>query len=335
MAADFQPTLRQWLVSEGGAVPFRRFMEAALYDPKFGYYTRQIRSVGAQGDFSTSATLSPRLGQAIAHWITHEAAGGCRHLIEIGPGSGALHQAVRQALGWRGRWHWKSHLVERSPRLEAEQRKILGRGVQWHPDPASALQAAGGEAIIFSNELVDAFPVTLLQRNGGIWQEVWLELTPEGRAVETVRLGILRDLSLSAADFAEGQRIEVHESWGEWFQTWRPHWRRGTMLTIDYGGTADGLYHRRPQGTLRGYHQHRLLDGLALYRDPGHCDLTADVNFTDLIRLGESSGLLTVKLESQSEFLTRHSQSDHPVSRRLADPHGAGGAFQCLQQRLV
>ena len=58
MAADFQPTLRQWLASEGGAVPFRRFMEAALYDPNFGYYARQIRSVGAQGDFSTSATLS-------------------------------------------------------------------------------------------------------------------------------------------------------------------------------------------------------------------------------------------------------------------------------------
>ena len=203
------------------------------------------------------------------------------------------------------------------------------------PGPRLRPPGRRGEALIVSNELVDAFPVTLLQRHGGIWQEIWLELTPEGRAVETVRPGIPRDLSLHASGFAEGQRIEVHESWGDWFQTWRPHWRRGTMLTIDYGGTAEGLYHRRPQGTLRGYHQHQRLAGLALYRDPGHCDLTADVNFTDLIRLGESSGLLTVKLESQSEFLARHSQSTLPTSIRLADPHGAGGAFLCLQQRLV
>ena len=180
------PTLRQWLASEGGAVPFRRFMEAALYDPEFGYYTRQIRTVGARGDFSTSATLSPRLARAIASWVAEEADGGCRHLIEIGPGSGVLHRALRQALGWRGRWHLRSHLVERSPVLRAEQQRELGgpgRRVAWHETPEEALAAAGEAALIFSNELVDAFPVTLFEHRDGVWQEVWLVLPGDGRLV--------------------------------------------------------------------------------------------------------------------------------------------------------
>ena len=41
-------------------------MARALFDPERGYYTRHIKTVGARGDFSTSATLSPALGHAIA-----------------------------------------------------------------------------------------------------------------------------------------------------------------------------------------------------------------------------------------------------------------------------
>lgn len=331
------PTLREWLASEGGAVPFRRFMEAALYDPAFGYYTRQIRTVGARGDFSTSATLSPRLARAIAAWVAEEAAGGGRHLIEIGPGSGVLHRALRQALGWRGRWHWHSHLVERSPVLRAEQQRALGwtgRRVAWHDSPSAALAAAGGEALIFSNEVVDAFPVTLFERQDGIWQEVWLELLPEGRLVETLHAAPGPGPALRAADFPDGQRVETHESWQDWLASWVPRWRRGAMLTIDYGDTADRLYHRRPQGTLRGYHRHRRLEGLEIYRSPGECDLTADVNFSDLMQAGTRLGLTQTRLMTQGEFLAAYSHGESAADSYLADEQGPGGAFRCLIQQL-
>eukprot|EP01031_Cornospumella_fuschlensis_P020213 gene20213-24780_t len=72
-------------------------MARALYDPQRGYYTRNIRTVGARGDFSTSATLSPLLGQAIAAWLTEESRlqPQVKHIIEIGPGDGSLHAAMR------------------------------------------------------------------------------------------------------------------------------------------------------------------------------------------------------------------------------------------------
>lgn len=329
------PRLRDWLAAEGGAVPFRRFMEAALYDPEFGYYTRQIRTVGREGDFSTTASLSPRLGRALALWTREAGRGEFRDLIEIGPGSGILHRTLRQAMGWRGRWHWRSHLVERSPVLRREQEMTLGRSgrwLQWHSSPAEALAAAGGKALIFSNELVDAFPVTLLQRYGGVWQEVWLECAGNGAVVETLRPAPDTGTTVLADKFSEGQRVEVQASWLDWLEQWRPHWQQGVMLTIDYGALVDRLYYRRPHGTLRGYFRHQRLDGLALYRHPGQCDLTADVNFSDLVQWGENLGLRTLQLETQAAFLGRVSATETAAESGLADPHGAGGAFLCLQQ---
>ena len=336
MSGPSPPPRRQWLASEGGAVPFRRFMEAALYDPAFGYYTTRIRTVGAGGDFSTSATLSPRLARAIAAWIVKEAPPQCRHLVEVGPGNGMLHASLREALGWRGRWHWHSHLVERSPALREEQRRRLGRPggrITWHDCPAEALAAAGGAAMIFSNELVDAFPVTLLQQEGGTWQEVWLELLPDGRLVETLRPVVAPRTSLRAEDFPAGQRVEVHEAWQDWLAEWRPQWRQGTMLTIDYGGLADRVYNRRPHGTMRGYRQHQVLRGPVLYQEFGRCALTADVNFSDLIHYGNLGGLVTRDLMTQETFLSRYSREASAADARLADGQGAGGAFQCLFQQ--
>ena len=338
MTSLHRPTLREWLASEGGALPFRRFMEAALYDPGFGYYSTRIRTVGARGDFSTSATLSPLLARGIASWIVRAAPADCRHLIEIGPGNGILHRALRRALGWRGRWRWHSHLVERSPLLREEQRRTLrwvGGDVQWHGSPAEALQAANGCAIIFSNELVDAFPATLLQLHEGSWQEVWLELKADGRVVETLRPAPDPGTGLVPNPFEAGQRVEGHASYRDWCRAWRPHWRSGAMLTIDYGDTAEGLYHRRPGGTLRGYHRHQRLEGLQIYRDPGHCDLTADVNFTDLMDWGVASGMETISLQSQADFLAQYANAQCTADEWLQNPHGAGNAFQCLVQRPV
>ena len=92
------------------------------------------------------------------------------------------------------------------------------------------------------------------------------------------------------------------------------------MLAIDYGGDAEEIYHRRPLGTLRAYFQHQRLLPPDAYQNAGHQDLTFDVHFPDLIRLGEQIGLTTKSLITQAEFLN---SSDHD---------GADGAFKVLHQ---
>lgn len=328
--------LRTFLASRGGAVSWRDWMEAALYDPDNGYYTRHIRTVGRTGDFSTSATLGEHLAAAIVRWIREQwkLAGTKLPLIEIGPGDGSLHYSVRRGMGWLERRALHSHLVERSPVLRARQQEKLQafrRRITWHDSMEAALRECGGRALIFSNELADAFPATVLQWHDGSWQEVWLSLADNGGIVECLR-PCPSGLTFSAREHAwnEGQRIEVLESWREWLTKWRPHWQAGTMLTIDYGGSPEDMYFRRPGGTVRGYLHHQRLTPAELYPVMGRCDVTVDVNFTDLRQWGEAAGLTTVECVSQREFMARRTGAADDIPRHEAS---AAEAFGCLVQR--
>lgn len=97
------------------------------------------------------------------------------------------------------------------------------------------------------------------------------------------------------------------------------------MLTIDYGDRAETMYHRRPHGTLRAYLLHQRLEGAEALQYPGRQDLTADVNFSDLIEW-TSPHLETKRLASLAEFLGKDAEAE------WLDPHGAGGAFKVLEQ---
>lgn len=79
--------------------------------------------------------------------------------------------------------------------------------------------------------------------------------------------------------------------------------RCGKLLTLDYGLSAlDFFTPGRAHGTLRTYAQHRSSSDLLAA--PGQQDLTAHVNFTALQSAGESAGLRTEALTTQSRFLT-------------------------------
>ncbi|MBP7951440.1 MAG: SAM-dependent methyltransferase [Verrucomicrobiales bacterium] len=321
-------------------------MAAALYDPDFGYYARHAETIGSRGDFSTSATLSPALGRAVAAWMRER----CRrrpgdpwHVIECGPGDGSLAVAVLEALGWWHRRRFRMHLVECSPTLRQRQKQRLQqyRCVTWHEDMASALHACGGQADIVSNELADAFPVTLLQCDRGIWQEVWLEITSAGALAEMLRplppLPASTLLHWESEQIPPGQRIEIGSGFHDWLAGWCPQWKAGAMLTIDYGGRGVEIYQRRPSGTLRAYLHHQRREGLEVYASMGRQDLTADVNFEDLVCWGERCGLTTVRLVSQREFLSAAGieTPDWTVDSFLMVEAGAGSAFLVLEQQRL
>lgn len=333
-------------------LPFAQWMEQALFDPAKGYYTARIRTVGRQGDFSTSATAGNLLGEAIARWILGEqkAQPGVRHVIEVGGGDGSLSLAVRQALGWWRRRSLRWHLVEASPILkQKQQEKLRGAAATCHESMAGALQACGGSAFIFHNELVDAFPVTILQWQAvsKTWQELWLESPATGwqeswqspASLESDNFTALQQWNTTTPPPYDGQRIELHGSYAAWLREWSPHWREGAMLTVDYGDTFPALYHRQPRGTLRAYLLHQRLTGPGVYANMGRQDITTDVNFSDLIEWGQSLRWTSDPLQTQREFLQQHVpkfqeriEAD-PAAAFLTDDLGAGSAFKALVQR--
>lgn len=316
--------------SEQDTVSFETFMSYALHDPKHGYYARSISTVGRGGDFTTTAEISPALAKAIAAWLHDQLrATKCVHVIELGPGSGALAAAVRAQLPWHVRWRTQWHLVETSTSLRTiQQNRPELRRAQWHDSVEEALSASGGAACIYSNEFFDAFPVRLFQFGEDAWHEVHVRQSSEGDLAESLRASeFLPESSLWQRAWRQGQRVEVHQSVQKWLQTMGHHWQRGAMLTIDYGATADLLYQRQPTGSLRSYRAQQRMTGLDLYKNVGNQDITADVNFTDL--MDWSCSFATAQLlQTQAEFLAPYADAKHPGDLYAIDPWGAGGAFQ-------
>jgi SAM-dependent MidA family methyltransferase len=309
---------------------FERFMEQALHHPEHGYYARRITAIGRGGDFTTAPMISQLLARAVAGWAaTAMRETGCRNLIEIGPGEGRLATAVLQHLPWTTRLRTRLHLVESSPALTDRQQALLGHRAEWHRHPAEALDACGGRALIYSNELVDAFPVRRFRLTRLGWQELALDAAGAEILLEPASLP---DSSSFAEDHPEGQWIEVHDSYRRWLGEWQPRWKAGRMLTIDYGAESAQIYHRRPRGTVRAYLMQQRIEGPEIYRHPGRQDITADVNFTDLIRW---SGKFTSSSEllPLADFARRHTAAREIVDHALLDPHGAGGAFLALDQK--
>ena len=82
--------------------------------------------------------------------------------------------AVLSGLGWWQRRRFRVLMVDASPILVQQQKQGLGSRVQsWFTTLLEALAACDGAALIFHNELLDAFPVDVVQGDGETWSEVW------------------------------------------------------------------------------------------------------------------------------------------------------------------
>ncbi|HEY5706670.1 MAG TPA: SAM-dependent methyltransferase [Terrimicrobiaceae bacterium] len=312
----------------GGCIPFERWMREALYHSEFGYYTANIREFGRRGDFTTWPVMNKSLGRAIARWALENRPSGRWNLIEIGAGSGELAASIMKTIGWWNRPRY--HIVEISPRLRKLQQERLGSSARWHASLPEALAATGGTALIFSNELVDAFPCRVFRKDPSGWRELALRLEA-GRAVEEWATHPLPDSTVFSHSWPDGQRVEVHESFRVWMRGWLPAWRAGSVLTIDYGNTCPNLYFRRPHGTLRAYAHHQRLEGRDVYAGFGLRDLTADVNFSDLM---SDSTFSAPAFNTLAEFVARHDPSavEDRSAEILYSSGGASEAFKALVQ---
>lgn len=343
-----------------GAMTFRDFMQAALYDRKLGYYNTERLKIGAAGDYYTSSNVHPAFGAILARafvelWRELDEQETPLTLVEMGAGTGQLAFDVLTALGAEDAAllaQTRYVIVEQSAAMRARQQQRLSAfasQISWRR--LDELAAAPLAAVAFANELVDAFPVHRLRWQRGGWQELYVVLEDAvenrretkgetaGEATTTgERLGLAwRAPSTAAlADYIErfnlrpgdGQIVEINLDVLGWLAQLSRALRRGFLVTIDYGDEAAHLYApERRAGTLRCFYRHTLND--APLARIGEQDITASVNFSALIEYGRDYGFETRSYERQTAFLFRLGLLERVAALV------AGGTLDDLQQRLA
>ena len=292
-----------------GAISFRDFMEMALYYPEYGYYTSADTEIGCRGDFYTSSHVHPVFGALIGRQIAEmwEVMGkpDSFHIIEMGAGRGFLAHDMLSYLRETEFFDALTYvIVEINPHIKKKQEEQLSgfnKKTQW---VSSLTQISPVIGCVFSNELLDAFPVHLISSKGGRINEIYVNIENDEfyEVYKECRPEVINYLSEFGITLPPDYRSEVNLDIKDWLKDAAITLREGFIFTIDYGyPTADYYSPSRTRGTLLCYYRHQVNDNL--YQQVGEQDISAHVNFSAVNKWGEEYGFEPVGFSSQGTFL--------------------------------
>lgn len=299
-------------IARGGPLPFRRFMEAALYDPEGGYYRRD--RFGRAGDFFTAEQVQPVFGRVVARYLRKLAGPGPLQVVELGAGRADMAEAFS--------------------------------GFRYLPvDIGGPALPETVDGVVFSNEFFDALPVDRVLFQNGVPVEarvgwdghrfVWVA----GDAVDERTEAYLRRYF---PDWKSRRSAEVHFAALDWIGRIAARLRSGYHVAIDYGYTTRESA-RFPDGALMSYRRHQASEDVLA--EPGERDITAHVPWDALTDAGARCGWELVSLRPLARMLLLAGAEDRfagvlghpaPLPLRLQLKtllFGMGETFQVLVQR--
>jgi SAM-dependent MidA family methyltransferase len=169
------------------------------------------------------------------------------------------------------------------------------------------------EGICFSNELLDAMPVHVFRWNTDLanWTE-WgianeenafrwkpLELAQQSQRAQRLLARLPQEL---LAVLPNHFTVEISPDGVSWWLQAAHRLAAGYLFTADYGFEQEDFFSpQRAEGTLRAYSKHHC--GSDLLQAVGEQDITAHVNFSLLMKAGESAGLATESFVQQGFYL--------------------------------
>jgi len=350
-------------IRRGGPIPFRAWMEAALYDQQEGYYYRSDRERwGRLGDYRTSSERSVLFAATFARYYAklHQELGSPAEwtIVEAGAGEGYFAAGLLETLQLRfskafcaTRYIIDEASVDSKSRAEQKLARF-GEQVDFKRLPELHPINSG---IIFSNELLDAFPVHRATVREGQLREFYVGINGKEDFEWTIGPPSTRRLAeyleQHGIQLAEGQIVEVNLEIEAWFRQSEGKLCHGYLITVDYGAEASELYGspERREGTLRAFQGHQFADDV-LAR-PGEQDITTTVDWTFVKRIGKELGFETIEFERQDRFLLnaglleelerRVSEAQDEAersrlrtsAREMILPGGMAASFQVLVQR--
>ena len=334
----------------GGVVPFRQYMEWALFHPERGYYgSGQVR-IGPAGDFATSPSLGSDFAELLAQQLIallQSLPGDGRRLslVEVGPGEGDLAADLLQAMADRApdlMQRLELVLVERSAALRSRQQQRITKtqidGTSMPPLRWCSLEelaAAPIQGVVLAHELLDALPVDRVVFKDGRLQLQGVALQDNGRLdwcllplpepmAESIAAS---DCGLPPVDAAEGWCSEWHGCYGALMQSLSAAIDQGVLLVIDYAMEAKRYYSSiRADGTLMACRSG--VAGLDPLESPGAQDLTSHVCIESLNAAAASHGWHPLDQRRQGEMLLALGLAERLHALQQLPPHELPQALQ-------
>ncbi|MFZ2314486.1 MAG: SAM-dependent methyltransferase [Gammaproteobacteria bacterium] len=298
--------LLQQRIKEQGPISFADFMEAALYHPELGYYNAPEFNLGKSGDFTTAPEISPLFAGCLARQceqiLKHLQTGD---ILELGAGTGRLACQLLLALEVLDCSPPHYYIYEVSVKLREKQKAFLQTNCPQFFERFIWLDELPQDftGIIIANEVLDALPVHCFEvTEAGILEryvdvvddQFYFKLAPPTSSELLSRvanldlpLGYASEMNLNALNYTEQLSNGLSQ---------------GVILFLDYGYGQPEYYHpERRKGTLTCFYQHHHHDHPFYY--PGLQDITAHVDFTNIIDKAADAGCTLEGFTSQAAFL--------------------------------
>ena len=296
--------------SSNNCLTYADFIQIALYHPTYGYYMKDRKKVGKEGDFYTSSNVSNVFGKIFARhfYQVYQTTNFSPVIYEMGGGTGRFAKQLLEEIKEIDVTFYKELayvMIETSAYHISEQKKLIPSDANViYKSSLSECESING--IVFSNELYDAFPVHVVQMKNGEVHELFVSMNEKDDLIEVsyplTNEQIKEYINEYSIELKENQRFEIPLAMLEHLALVNSTMEQGLLYTIDYGYTLDDW--RSPElveGSLRGYYKHELIRDPLLYA--GDMDLTTHIHLYALEQFGKQLGLQPCFTKKQGEFL--------------------------------
>jgi NADH dehydrogenase [ubiquinone] 1 alpha subcomplex assembly factor 7 len=285
-------------------IPIDRFVANALYDKKFGYYSKKT-SFGKNGDFVTAPEISSLFSEILALWVVsfweHLNKPKIFNIVELGPGSGRMNSILIKVFKKFPDFFNSINmfLYEKSKRLKkVQEKKLLGEKIKWIKNFKNI---KSGPVVFLGNEFFDAIPIKQYKKVNNILYERYVGLEKNSKIKYFFKKAKLKSKkNLEKFNLLKNQSfIEFPEQGLKELDLVIRAVKRlnGGLLLIDYG-----FLKQESTNTLQSVKNHKKN---MLFNNIGDADITSLVNFNLLKTYFKQKDLQINNIVTQEFFLKK------------------------------
>ena len=289
-------------IKKKGSINVGEFIQICQFEND-GYYLKN-NPIGRSNDFITSPEVSQMFGEILGIFLVNywqEKIRSNFNLVELGPGKGTLLKDILRASKINQKFsnHMNLTLIEKNKTLiEIQKNTVDFENTSWSKEFKIANKNI--PSIIYSNEFFDCFPVRQFHKKEK-WYEKYVGFNEVEQTFSFISQEIEDKVTLKSLEKFEHVKVaEISHSRDDYFKSIckfiKQH--KGVFLTIDYG------YNNPPNNfSLQTVYNHKKTH---LFENIGNQDITAHVNFDELIFIANEFNLKIETFCSQKDFLVTY-----------------------------